>query len=193
MKRIIYSLYMLVRYRHELAHICRSAPRRCQARCVSMDALQGISVLVLDFDGVLAAHGEEIPCPEAAEWLATCVDFFGARRVFILTNKPMPARTRYFNEHYAGVRCVTGVKKKPYPDGLEKIIAISGVRPEAVMLLDDRLLTGVLAGCIAGIQVTYVNEPYISLSGRPVTETFFQLLRMTERMLVRILGFSAAR
>ena len=157
---------------------------------VSPDTLkkQGVSVLAVDFDGVLASHGEDHPTPETAQWLQKCVKIFGKERVFILTNKPSQARKDYFHEQFHGVTMVTGVRKKPFPDGLISIINKSGLHPNATLLVDDRLLTGGLAACLAGTRMIYISNPYIGLSKRPVRETFFSLLRYLERIFFGLAG-----
>jgi len=187
-KRILFSGRMLHRYRHALAEIYKTSPRHCQLRQISPATLKqkGVAVLVLDFDGVLAAHGEAYPAEELHHWLLECVNTFGSKQVFVLSNKPLPSRLDYMDRHLKGVRCITDVKKKPYPDGLQKIIALSGQPKEALMLVDDRLLTGCLAACIANVPVTYITRPYVRLSKRPVQELFFMTLRFLERRLVQL-------
>ncbi|ALG67002.2 YqeG family HAD IIIA-type phosphatase [Beggiatoa leptomitoformis] len=187
LKRVHYSFAMLRHYRHALAHI--NTPQHSIKRVTDISPVglreSGITVLVLDFDGVLASHGEKHPLRELTHWLDECVTVFGAERVFILSNKPLPSRIAYFQQHHVGVRCIKEVRKKPYPDGLETIIKLTGEPATQIMLVDDRLLTGALAGCIAQVQVTYISKPYINLSKRPVQELFFLSLRVAERRLIK--------
>ncbi len=187
LKRILFTLRMLHQNRHALAKIYKTNPRHRQLHQISPATfkLKGITVLVLDFDGVLAAHGEPFPVQELQAWLRECINTFGSTQVFVLSNKPLQSRITYFNHHYAGVRYIADVKKKPYPDGIQKIIALTGQPPSAVMLVDDRLFTGCLAACIAGIPVTYITRPYIRLSKRPIQELFFMTLRFLERHLIQ--------
>jgi len=189
-KRILFSLRMLHRYRHGLAEIYQTSPRHCQLRQISSATLKqkGVAVLVLDFDGVLAAHGEPYPAEELQPWLHDCINTFDPKHVFILSNKPLPSRIAYFKRHYPGVQYITEVKKKPYPDGLQKIIALSRQPSESLMLVDDRLLTGGLAACIANVQLTYITRPYVLLSKRPLQELFFMTLRFLERHIVQLYG-----
>ncbi len=187
LKRIHFSLRMLRHYRHTLAEILNTSPRNRRLYHISPTELkqQGIAVLVLDFDGVLAAHGEPYPVQELQPWLHECVNTFGSQQVFVLSNKPLPSRIAYFKRHYAGIRCIADVKKKPYPDGLQKIITLTGYPSKAVMLIDDRLLTGGLAACIANVSMTYITHPYKLLSKRPLQELFFMTLRILERYLIQ--------
>lgn len=145
----------------------------------------GISVLALDFDGVLAPHGETTPLPAMHNWLKNCLTHFPPEQIFILSNRPSPARIQYFNRTFPGIRFISGVQKKPYPDGLAQIIKIKQVAAHEVMLVDDRLLTGGLAACLAGTQVTYIRQPYIALAKRPIKELFFIILRSLEKRFIK--------
>ncbi len=143
-----------------------------------------ITVLALDFDGVLSPHGYDRPLPEVEDWIKKCIQQFGAEKIFVISNKPSKVRIDYFQQHFPGTRFIVGVRKKPYPDGLKKVCKISGVPPKQIALFDDRLFTGALAGCLAGVHVIYITKPYISLSYHPVRETYFMFLRWFERMIV---------
>ena len=151
-------------------------------------AAQGVTVLVLDFDGVLAPHGAEVPLPEVEAWLRRCAMLFREGRLFILSNRPDPTRADYFRRRFPGIGFVSGVRKKPFPDGLQRIMALSGAAPGQVVILDDRLLTGVLGGVLAGVGVIYITAPYVSLGQRPLAEGFFMLLRSVERALVALVS-----
>ena len=185
-KRIFFTLRMLHHYRHILAKILNESPLNRQLYQISPTTLKqnGVAILVLDFDGVLAAHGELQPVVELHAWLIECLNTFGATQVFVLSNKPLPSRIAYFNQHYPGVQYIVEVKKKPYPDGLQKIMALTGQPANALMLVDDRLLTGCLAACLANVPVTYITRPYVNLSKRPVKELFFMTLRFLERKII---------
>ncbi len=143
----------------------------------------GIEILVLDFDGVLAADGATQPLPKVQQWLDHCVRQFGTDRVFILSNQPRSERLAWFDEQYPGLRFIAGVRKKPYPDGLQAVCTQTGVPAQAILLIDDRLLTGVLAACIAQTQVMHIRQPYVEFWQRPLHEGFFKLLRAVEKLL----------
>jgi uncharacterized protein len=144
-----------------------------------------VAILVLDFDGVLAPHGEEKPLPEAEVWLRQLCNNLGEQRIALLTNKPFVSRLRYFAEHFPSIYVVSGVRKKPYPDGLSQVADYKGVEMHRVALLDDRLLTGMLATCLSYCQGYYFYNPYRNVWRRPVKELFFSFLRMVERLLLR--------
>lgn len=178
------------RYRHELARILRETSADRRIRTIDPAALQadGIAALALDFDGVLAPHGYDLPLAEAEEWLARCVDIFGADRIFILSNKPTEARRAWFDEHFPAMRFISGVRKKPFPDGLNRIGELAKVPLSSILMVDDRLLTGCLAAINAGASPLYIRRPYVSFRQRPLVELFFMLLRAGERLFVRLIS-----
>ncbi len=184
LKRLIYTLNQMRKHRHALA-VANQQARHGHAAQISAQQLkkQGINVLVLDFDGILAYHGANRPLPVMQHWLRECVQVFGTKNIFILSNKPMLQRRAYFQTH--GIRFITGVAKKPYPDGLHAIQRLTQQPAQAIALVDDRLLTGVLASVIAGSRPVYVPQAYADFRQRPVKETFFLTLRWAERWFFR--------
>jgi predicted HAD superfamily phosphohydrolase YqeG len=148
-----------------------------------------VAVLVLDFDGVLAPHGDIAPLPEALVWLKQIALDLGEQRIVILTNKPMKSRIEFFRRNYPGIDLIQGSRKKPYPDGLETISLQKGVPTYRLMLVDDRLLTGILATVIAKSQGCYFINPYKSFKNRPFSELFFAGLRFSEKILVKCFNF----
>ncbi|KAB0672266.1 HAD hydrolase-like protein [Oryzomonas sagensis] len=174
-------------FRKELGRILRETPS--DSTITNQDPEQlaagGIAALALDFDGVLAPHGFPEPLPEAREWLARCCAVFGADRIFVLSNKPTEARRIWFRDHFPGIRFISGVRKKPYPDGLQRVGELARVPLSAVLMVDDRLLTGCLAALNAGARTLYIRRPYRSFRHRPLAELFFLLLRAGERVLFK--------
>jgi predicted HAD superfamily phosphohydrolase YqeG len=179
LKRIYFSLIMTYKYRKPLLDIYRRTASNLQLKKISPSSLkqQGIEIIALDFDGVLAAHGEAYPNQELHNWLNESIKIFGAKNILILSNKPMQKRINYFKSY--GINFITEVKKKPYPDGLNKIIALTGKNNQKIMLFDDRLLTGCLAACIAKVPVTYITKPY-------KLTLFFKSLRFLERGIMQL-------
>jgi len=176
--------------RRQLSEIVRRfhAPQRTVTVAPEELAARGVTVLVLDFDGVLASHGDDAPLPEVEEWLRRCASVLGEERIFILSNRPAPVRAGYFRRTFPGIRVVSGVRKKPFPDGLLRIMELTGAAPCQVVMLDDRLLTGVLGACLAGVEVIYITAPYVSLARRPLLECFFMLLRTLERGFITLIS-----
>ena len=176
-------------HRCELRQLLDDTPARSTILELDPEALHssGIAVLALDFDGVLAGHGAPVPLPEAVAWMKRCEAVFGGDRVFILSNKPTDGRRRWFAENFPAMRFISGVRKKPYPDGLNKTGELAGVPLSSIMMVDDRLLTGCLAALVAGARPCYIRRPYASFGYRPVAELFFRLLRSGERLFVRLI------
>ncbi len=181
-------LQQLPKYIPRLIHILHNTPPQQHLLKLSPIALQqqGIKIPVLDFDGVLAAHGETSPHPQALTWLNQAVTVFGATHIFILSNQASPNRIAFFAKHYPNITFLTGVRKKPHPDGLETVMKITGQPPHALILIDDRLLTGGLAACIADTQFAYILAPYQSFAKRPFSETLFAGLRFLERQGIQL-------
>lgn len=149
---------------------------------------QGIAVLILDFDGVLAAHDELEPAPDVAIWLRKLSLEIGEQRIALFSNKPKPERIRYFKSHFPSIHFVQEVRKKPYPDGILEVANYRGVPMHRVMLVDDRLLTGMLATCLAYSQGKYLRKPMRNLWRRPIKEIFFSFLRVFERGVFKTLS-----
>ncbi|HEX9079790.1 MAG TPA: HAD family hydrolase [Desulfuromonadaceae bacterium] len=187
---ILAGFSLALRFREQLARILMHTPVETSILTLDPALLKerGIAALALDFDGVLAPHGFLAPLPAAEEWLSRCVAEFGGDRVFILSNKPTEARRSWFARKFPEIRFISGVRKKPFPDGLNRIGALAGVPLASILMVDDRLLTGCLAALNAGALPLYVRRPYVSLAHRPVTELFFMLLRSGERVYAALIS-----
>jgi len=179
-----------IRHRRRLRRILNEAPAGTCILTLDPAVLKssGVVALALDFDGVLAHHGAPVPLPEAVEWIKRCEAVFGGERIFILSNKPTEGRKAWFSDHFPSLRFISGVRKKPFPDGLHKTGALAGVPLSQILMVDDRLLTGCLAALVAGARPCYIRQPYVSFSHRPQAELFFMLLRRAERCFVTIIS-----
>lgn len=178
-----------VRHRRQLRDLLDKTPNSVCILTLDPQALKasGIAALALDFDGVLAHHGAPSPLPEALEWMRRCEAIFGGERIFILSNKPTEGRKQWFADNFPGLRFISGVRKKPFPDGIKKTGELAGAPLSSILMVDDRLLTGCLAALVAGARPCYIRQPYISFSQRPLAELFFMLLRRFERCLVTLI------
>lgn len=189
MNRYLYTIINTVSYYPMIAKILKDKNKSIEKITdLSIGRLNdlGVHILVLDFDGVLNSHAEPYPREDVTQWLKEIQKALGAENIFILSNKPLPSRIEFFAKAFPGIRFIKGVRKKPYPDGLEAVFKIKGLsRSEKaqVALVDDRLLTGALATCIAGCQSIYVTRPYMQLSKHPFSELFFQGLRWLEHLV----------
>lgn len=144
-----------------------------------------IQYIALDFDGVLANHGETKPLQAVEDWLKKITQIIPESHFALLSNKPFSERLTYFQTHFPQMVIISGVAKKPYPEGLNKLIDYFHCEKSELVLVDDRLLTGMLAVCLAGTQGVYIREAYKNISKRPLAEGFFMLLRKIERLWIR--------
>ena len=185
MNHVLYGLIAVHRQRRVLGRLLSEAPELATVD-VDLAALQaeGICALVFDFDGVLAPHAAAEPVADTQLVLEQALQVFGVGHIYILSNKPSVDRLNYFKQHFPGIVFIGGVRKKPYPDGLEKVAALGGYTPGQVALLDDRLMTGGLACLHAGSRLVYISRPLVNFSRHPVKESFFALLRWFEVALV---------
>ncbi len=178
-KRILFSIKQAVKYRYAL----QALP--FEKNITSIDWLKlnqsGIRAIVLDFDGVLAADDELEIHQDVYDVLRNIKIIFG-EHVYILSNKPKQERQDFFARDFPDISFVIA-KKKPYPDGLEKIIAQKNYHAREVMLIDDRLLTGGLASILAKTKCIIIEQPYISCSKNFFREAVFMTLRAIERFL----------
>ncbi len=178
------------RHRRELRRLLDCTPHNSGIMELDPETLRssGVTALAIDFDGVLAGHGLPAPLLEAVAWMKRCEAVFGGGQIFILSNKPTEARKEWFAEHFPAIRFIAGVRKKPYPDGLNKTGELAGVPLSSIMMIDDRLLTGCLAALVAGARPCYIRRPYVAYDFRPVAELFFLLLRAGERLFTRLIS-----
>lgn len=145
---------------------------------------QGIKCIALDMDGVLVSYGGEQLNPEIKQWLNNCLTVFERGRVFILSNKSSPGRIEYFSSHFKELGVLFPKKKKPYPDGIYEIVKLTNTDPKELLVVDDRLLTGILAAIIADSQAFYVTKPLVDLSKHTFLELCFIFLRFFERTII---------
>lgn len=177
---------MAFRYRKQLTSYRHNPALQCQTILTLDPAMllaNGIKIIVLDLDGVLASHGEQVLNAEISHWLNHCVQIFGAGRVFIVTNKPSTERADYFSKNFSGVVFIFPKRKKPYPDSILSVLQKTRVNPSELLLVDDRLLTGILATIIAGVRGCYITQPLMDLHKRPIKELFIMGLRLFERWI----------
>lgn len=188
-KRILYSCATAISYRKKLFAAAFSE-RIGQLADLdpAVDFPEHIKVLALDFDGVLAPHGYPEPTGAMKKWLDKINKSGRFARVYVYSNKPSESRKRYFQENYPEFRFVSNVRKKPYPDGLHKIMEAEGVAPENVLMVDDRLLTGMLAAAVAGTSSLYIAKPLADFSYNPAKEAVFATLRSIERWVIFVIG-----
>src|SRR5579872_1118377 len=119
MKRMGYSLWMAWQYRQTLNTYCRDPSLQCKSVLDLDPAIlmqQGYKAIILDFDGVLASHGEEKLSLVIAHWLKNFIRVWPQDMIFILSNKPNLLRAHYFAQYFKGIKFIFPLHKKPYPD-----------------------------------------------------------------------------
>jgi uncharacterized protein len=186
LNRVIFSLREAANHRSALCRIASSGHGESLPDVTSAGFPENIKVIALDFDGVLGPHGYPRPTVDLEQWFAKVRACGQISRVYIYSNKPTQARKHYFETYLPEICFLSGIRKKPFPDGIKRIAELEGVPPEAVLMVDDRLLTGMLAAILAGAQGFYVTRPVTDFGYRPVHEAVFGLLRVVEKLMVRM-------
>ncbi len=82
---IKYSLVHAFKFRNELYQIIEQTDHNLQLIHVDPYLLikKGITkTLILDFDGVMAAHGKERPDRTVIKWLKEAIECFGQKNIF---------------------------------------------------------------------------------------------------------------
>lgn len=185
MLRIIFAIKNLILYRKNLRQFL--VDKNLQASSITdLDPVilkRLFKLLIIDFDGVLAPHGQSQALPEHESWLKRCSNTFGEKKMYILSNKPTPQRQVYFND--LGLKFIISNKKKPYPDGIYKILA-NNCSPHEALVIDDRLATGILAAIIAKTSALLIVNAETNFSHSPVKESFFAVLRFLERKVINL-------
>lgn len=148
---------------------------------------EGVEVLVLDFDGVLVAHGKNaVDRTDVDRWLRQAISVFGDRRVFILSNNPSIERKLSLESQYPGVVFVVPARKKPFTDGLEWVRGETGACYQRMLMIDDRLLTGVLSAVLHQSRAVYITEPYADFDHSWIYEIGMRAVRKIERFIVSV-------
>lgn len=182
--RSIYTICKTIIHRNELSRtaLCESVELITDINDLILSRKK-IRVLALDFDGVLAPHGYHEPVLAVKQWLDSVIRKGSLKRIYIYSNRPTESRKQYFKIHYPEVKFISKVRKKPYPDGLYKIAELEGVPTKVIAIVDDRLMTGILAAIIAGSSSIFIRKPLIDYSKNTAKEIFFTTLRFIERQI----------
>lgn len=186
--RFFYAIRESWRFKEQLKHFMQTPGLQLSnIHDISISELgvRGVSVLVLDYDGVLAAHGELEPKPEIVSWLQHFCKVFPPEKIYILSNKPTIGRQKFFMQNFPQIKFVIAKRKKPYPDGLLQIAALADVLPQQLLLVDDRLCTGILATLTSGTQGLWITRPYVNIMAQPIIESWFKFLRWSEQYIIK--------
>lgn len=185
--RYAYAIQQVAIHRQALLQYQQDASLRCP-RLLDLDLKslyqQGVRVLVLDFDGVLSGHDGPEPLSELRPWLAeACAVFNG--HLFVLSNTPSQVRANFFKQHYPQIGFLKPTRAKPYPDGLLSVTTQTQIPPEAVLMIDDRMFTGILSALLAKTRALLITQPYIDWRSHPFKEMFFSSLRHIEVWMLK--------
>jgi HAD superfamily phosphatase (TIGR01668 family) len=142
---------------------------------------RGIQAIILDFDGVLAPHGALEPLEVVQRWLKEAPRHYGRGRLFILSNATQMQRIQYMQIHFPEWHFLKPIRKKPFPEGIQEIQRRTGLSPHAIVMIDDRLLTGILAALQTGVCPLWVTQPFTCFWRQPFVELWYSSLRFLER------------
>jgi len=187
--RFFYASQALWCYRRQLLqYVQRSTLQITDIVNIEVADLQdmGVRALVLDFDGVLAPHHAACPDLEVVIWLQQVMLTFEGP-IFILSNLPTFERQAYFAKQFPRLQFVRAARKKPYPDGIEEILKRSGLQPSELLVIDDRLATGILAAIGLDVPGLWLTKARTNYRRHFWAELGFGFLRLIERKLVLIL------
>lgn len=181
--RWIYALQQMWYHQKELANV-HQMPHVTDLTTTWLRQYQ-IQQLVLDFDGVLSPHGEPTMLPVVQTWLQNLLETWPEGKICILSNKRFEARVQWVTQQYPQLIFLSALRPKPYPETLVALQTQSGIAAAHTLIVDDRLLTGVLAGLLAHTQILWVTKPWQDYQSRPIVERFFAFLRFGEQVWLR--------
>jgi predicted HAD superfamily phosphohydrolase YqeG len=190
--RCCFALCLAWRYRRVLSGFLKKEPPRCTPILIDVSPetwyAQGIRVLVLDFDGVLSVYEGDSPLLEVDTWLSAAEKIFGDA-IFVLTNLPTPERQALFDTRYPGIHLVRAARKKPYPDGIQAVLDKTGCEAHQLLLVDDRLLTGIVLAVSMGVRGCWVTKPYQNFDLHPIKERYVTVLRYLDQCCLKAMLF----
>jgi predicted HAD superfamily phosphohydrolase YqeG len=181
LKRVIFAITEGVSHKDELRNIRQNATRTRADIHLTRLKNQGIQTIIFDYDGILASHGKPEPDETGLALLKTAGTLF--ENIFILSNKPNETRQTYFATHFPNIDFIVAKQKKPYPDGINEILAKTNTPTKNMCLIDDRLTTGCLAAVLTGIQIIYILNPTTDYAYDFINECLFNIIRKTEQLL----------
>ena len=143
-----------------------------------------VKLLALDFDGVLSHHGSISPAPAVLDWLRTLGAAFPLDQICIYSNNVFDERVAYMKSQFPEIDFIFYQKKKPCPDDLVSYFQSKKLQAKDVLVVDDRLTSGVLAACIIGASSLLLQKPIIHYQSAFFQELYFRLIRFIERVLI---------
>lgn len=147
----------------------------------------GIKSLVLDFDGVISPHDHYIPSKSITIWLKKAIKIFGSGKIFILSNNSKNAdRIKYFNKNFKEIIFIKNRYMKPYPYDICNVLKKNNIKTfKSIMIIDDRLLTGILLSLIIKTEAIFITSPLVDTKNNIIKETYMSYLRKIDKIICK--------
>jgi len=148
----------------------------------------GIQSLVLDFDGVISPHDHYIPSKPITTWLKKAIKIFGDGRIFILSNNTKNEdRIKYFDKNFKEIIFIRNKYMKPYTYDICNAFKENNIKQfKSAMIIDDRLLTGILLSLILRTKAILITSPLVDMKNNIIKETYISYLRKIEKIICKI-------
>ncbi len=159
-------------------------PRRIYSSLTAIDLnhlyLDGVQLLMLDFDNTIVPYTTNIPTPEMAIWLQNAKD--GNVKICVVSNSKNGRVVDFCQKN--GMDCITRAKK-PFARGIRECLKKYCVAAENAALVGDQIYTDVLgANCadVRSILIPAIQNHNIWLKLRHVAELPFIWLARDRRV-----------
>ena len=142
--------------------------------------LQGISLLMLDFDNTIVPYTTNVPTEEMVAWLREMGDT--EIKLCVVSNSRND-RVKDFCREY-GLDCITRAGK-PGTRGIRECLRKYGVPAEKAALVGDQIYTDTLGGNLSGVRTILVRSIHnhnLLLKARHVAELPFIYLGRKRRI-----------
>ena len=146
-----------------------------------------IKLLVLDFDGVLSSHGKTRLTGSVSLWLTQLSNDFPLKQICIHSNNLFDSRIQYLENAFPDIEIIYFTQKKPYPHDLLNIVQRRKLKPQDILVVDDRLTSGILCACLIGARGLLITKPFIDYRAATIKEFFFTFVRFIERKTIKSL------
>ena len=147
---------------------------------------QGIKGIVFDYDGVLVAHDRITISNEIHDQVIKL--YRHGYHLAVLSNNSKAKRTTYWLERHPYAPWLRPHYKKPSPEGLEIFMQNFNLKPQEVLMIDDRLWTGGLAAYRAGTKFAWLRPALRHEDDFSVKDSWFDFVRWLELSWFRLMG-----
>lgn len=144
-----------------------------------------IKFIMLDFDGVLSSHNDVNFDENVFYWLKFTYEIYGKSSLCVYSNNIFISRILFLKK-IGIVNTSIGFRKKPYPDFINNVLNNKKLLYHEIILIDDRISTGILAASIAMIRWCLVKNPYLNIKGNFFVELFYIFLRKLENLFLLV-------